>query len=334
MHFTAAGPESTSNIPFVMLSRDFADKLLAEAGEPSLAELEKQIDEDLKPRSHELKDWTLSGRIAIERTSIKTKNVVGVLEGAGPHADETVVIGGHYDHLGRGGLTVRAHWPSSPATSTTVPTTTPRAPPWSWSWRGDWRARRDPLPRRVVFMAFSGEERGLLGSQYYVEHPLFPLESTVMMFNCDMVGRLNAKNELTMIGTGTSPGIDALVDVLGKSAGLTIKKVAGHDRRLRRQRPPVVLRQGRPRPVRLHGRPRDYHRPSDDSDRINYAGMARIADYLELILLDVIRRPERPAFIKMVQQPRRPRAGGRNHQGERGSRPKRFVGHDGNHARL
>ena len=88
-------------------------------------------------------------------------------------------------------------------------------------------ARRDPPPRRVVFMAFSGEERGLLGSQYYVQNPLFPLASTVMMFNCDMVGRLNDKNELTMIGTGTSPGLDALVDVLGKSAGLTIKKVSG-----------------------------------------------------------------------------------------------------------
>ena len=54
-------------------------------------------------------------------------------------------------------------------------------------------ARRDPLPRRIVFMAFSGEERGLLGSQYYVDHPLIPLDETVMMINCDMVGRLSAK---------------------------------------------------------------------------------------------------------------------------------------------
>ena len=117
-------------------------------------------------------------------------------------------------------------------------------------------ARPDPLPRRVVFMAFSGEERGLLGSQYYVEHPLFPLEQTVMMINCDMVGRLNSKSELTMVGTGTTPGIDALVDALGKSAGLKIKKVSGHHRRLRRQRPRVILQQGYSRPVRLHRPPR------------------------------------------------------------------------------
>ena len=103
--FNAAGSDVNSDIPFVMLTREFADRLLAGAGEPSLAELEKQIDKDLKPRSRELKGWTLTEKIAIERHGIDTKNVVGVLEGAGPHADETVVIGGHYDHLGHGGFT-------------------------------------------------------------------------------------------------------------------------------------------------------------------------------------------------------------------------------------
>jgi len=309
LHFTAAGAESTSTIPFVMLSRDFADKLLAAASEPSLAELEKKIDNDLKPRTHELKKWTLSGRIAIDRTLIKTKNVVGVLEGAGPHAHETVVIGGHYDHLGRGGMTSGSlaffssdihNGADDNASGTAMVLEMARR----------LAARRDPLPRRVVFMAFTGEERGLLGSQYYVEHPLFPLKSTVMMVNCDMVGRLNAKNELTMIGTGTTPGIDTLVDVLGKSAGLTIKQVAGmtdgfggsdHQSFYGKEVPVLFAFTG------VHA---DYHRPSDDSDRINYGGMARIADYLELILLDLIRRPERPALTKMVQQPRRPRAGG------------------------
>ncbi len=94
-----------SNLPFVMLSRDFADKLLIAAGAPPLSRVEKEIDQDLKPRSRELKGWALSEKIEIDRHGIETKNVVGVLEGAGPHADETVVIGGHYDHLGHGGMT-------------------------------------------------------------------------------------------------------------------------------------------------------------------------------------------------------------------------------------
>ena len=125
-----------------------------------------------------------------------------------------------------------------------------------------------------------------------------------MMINCDMVGRLNAKNELTMIGTGTSPGIDALVEILGKSAGLTIKKVTGmtdgfggsdHESFYNKNIPVLFAFTG------IHS---DYHRPSDDSDRINYPGMSRIADYLELITLDVVRRPQRPVFAKLGERPR------------------------------
>ena len=160
-------------------------------------------------------------------------------------------------------------------------------------------------------MAFSGEERGLLGSQYYVEHPLFPLKSTVIMVNCDMVGRLNPKNELTMIGTGTTPGMDSLVDALGQSAGLDVlKTIAGMTDGFGGSDHQSFYAKDVPVLFAFTGVHQDYHRPSDDSDRINYRGMGRIADYLELILLDVIRRPERPALIKMAQQPRRPRAGG------------------------
>jgi Peptidase family M28/PDZ domain len=282
----------------VMLTRSFANELMADAGEPSLTQLEKDIDGDLKPRSRELKGWTLSEQIVIERTGIETKNVVGVLEGAGPHADETVVIGGHYDHLGHGGLTSGSlamfssaihNGADDNASGTTMALELARR----------LGARRDPLPRRVVFIAFSGEERGLLGSQYYVSHPLFPLKKTVMMINCDMVGRMNAKNELTMIGTGSSPGMDALVDVLGKSAGLTIKKVTGMSDGFGGSDHESFYSKGVPVIFAFTGLHNDYHRPSDDSDRINYPGMARIADYLELIALDVVRRPQRPVFAKL-----------------------------------
>jgi len=301
LNFAATNLGGESNIPFLMLSRDFAGKLLAEAAAPGLEALEKQIDLDLKPHTRELKGWAASGRITIDGQQTTTKNVVGVLEGAGPHATETVVIGGHYDHLGHGGMMSGSLAPFSRdihngaddnASGTTMVLELARR----------LGARRDPLPRRVVFIAFSGEERGLLGSSYYVEHPLFSLEQTVMMINCDMVGRLNSKSELTMIGTGTSPGIDALVDALGKSAGLKIKKVSGisdnfggsdHESFDRKDVPVLFAFTG------LHA---DYHRPSDDSDRINYGGMARIADYLELIALDVVRRPERPAHVKIARK--------------------------------
>jgi hypothetical protein len=327
--FMQAGADAYSSIPFVMLSRSLADDLLTRAGAPSLADLEKQIDQDLKPGSRMLKDWTVSMRIAIDTRPDATKNVVGVLQGDGPHADETVIIGGHYDHLGRGGIGSGSlaffsrdihNGADDNASGTAMVIEIARR----------LGARRDPLPRRVVFVAFSGEERGLLGSQHYVAHPLFPLADTVMMINCDMVGRLNAKNELTMIGTGTTPGEDAIVDALGKSAGLSIKKVSGsfiefggsdHEPFYKHEIPILFAFTG------LH---RDYHRPSDDSGLVNYTGMARIADYLELLVLDIVRRPERPVYVKVAQAPRpvrRPEPAATNTSGEPArDRPRVSVG--------
>jgi hypothetical protein len=301
LKFEAGGSQPYSKIPFVMLTREFADQVMAAAGLPPLAKLEEQIDADLKPRSRALDGWTLGADIDLHQNEIKTKNVVGVLEGAGPHADETVVIGGHYDHLGQGGLFSGSLAPLSRdihngaddnASGTSMVLELARR----------LGARRDPPPRRVVFMAFSGEERGLLGSQYYVRHPLFPLSSTVMMFNCDMVGRLNDKEELTMIGTGTSPGLEALVEVLGKSSGLKIKKVAGMTDGFGGSDHQSFYPHDIPVLFAFTGVHRDYHRPSDDSNLINYAGMARIADYLELLVLDVVRRPERPAYTRMAER--------------------------------
>lgn len=305
----AGGPEMYSRLPFVMIGRDFADKLLAQAGEPTLAELEARIDQDLKPRSRALGGLTVTAKLPIERPSLTTRNVIGVLEGTGPAAEETVVIGGHYDHLGRGGLMSGSlailssdihNGADDNASGTAMVLEMARR----------LAARRDPLPRRVVFMAFSGEERGLIGSQYYVDHPLYPLASTVMMVNFDMVGRLNGKNELTMIGTGSTPGIDAIVDALGKTSGLTIKKVTGLTDGFGGSDHQSFYSKNIPVLFAFTGVHSDYHRPSDDSDRINFGGMARIADYIELLILEVARRPQRPQFTKLTT----PGHGGRQAQ--------------------
>lgn len=143
-------------------------------------------------------------------------------------------------------------------------------------------------------MTFSGEEKGLLGSAYYVNHPLFPLDKTVFMVNFDMVGRLNEKDELSIFGVGSTPGAGELVDgarCIGRLQDQEDPWNVGWDRR---QRPRVVLSQEHPDLVAFTGVHKDYHRPSDDSHLINYAGMSRIADFGELLLLDFSRRPRVP----------------------------------------
>jgi hypothetical protein len=130
--------------------------------------------------------------------------------------------------------------------------------------------------RRIVFMAFTAEERGLIGSAYYCRNPRFPLEKTIAMLNMDMVGRMTG-DKLTVFGTGTAPEFDALVGELGEKHSLQVtKKEEGFgpsdQSSFYAQKIPV-----------LHlftGNHNDYHRPSDDSDKLNIAGMRRVVDYL------------------------------------------------------
>ena len=296
----SAGTEANSNLPVVMITRAFADKLLAGAGKSSLESLEKEINADLKPHSFEVAGWSSRGKSDVTRTPVATRNVVGVLEGSGPSSSETVVVGAHYDHLGRGGAFSGSLMASSQdihngaddnASGTAMVLEMVRR----------LSRRPDLLPRRVVFIAFSGEERGLLGSRHYVEHPPVPLKDTVAMVNFDMVGRLNGSRELTMIGTGTSPGEEDVVKALGASAGLKIKTVAGMTDGFGGSDHQSFYEKGIPVLFGFTGVHADYHRPTDDTARINFAGMARIADYAELLLLDLLRRPERPAFAKLAE---------------------------------
>src|SRR5690606_37881933 len=87
-------------------------------------------------------------------------------------------------------------------------------------------SRDEPLPRRVVFIAFTGEEKGLLGSGEYVRNPLFPLDKTIAMLNFDMVGRLQ-DNKLIVNGTGTAENFAQLVDELNEKAGFELTKSPG-----------------------------------------------------------------------------------------------------------
>ncbi len=125
--------------PVLHIRREAIEEVLKGALGTSLSELEKQIDGDLKPRSRELSGWRLAGRTDVERVEVPIKNVVAVLEGEGPLADETIVVGAHYDHLGRGESGSAA---PDQRRFTTVRTTTLRAQLRCLRWRGDLRSEK------------------------------------------------------------------------------------------------------------------------------------------------------------------------------------------------
>ena len=129
-------------------------------------------------------------------------NVVGILPGSDPKLkNETIVIGAHYDHLGMGGegsgsLSARTgihHGADDNASGVAAVIELARM-----------LSSQNPKPRRtIIFMAFSGEEEGLIGSNYYVNHPIVPLTNTVAMINMDMIGRLK-EDKLIIGGVGTA----------------------------------------------------------------------------------------------------------------------------------
>ncbi len=309
-----------TGIPFLMITRALADRLLQAAGAPGVAELEKTIDADLKTQTQDLKGWTLSAEVKIEKTPFQIKNVIGVLDGNGPLAQETIVVGAHYDHVGYGGpgsLAPGVHAIHNGADDNASGTAMVMEMARRLARRGE------PLPRRIVFIAFSGEERGLLGSKYYVEHPLFPLDKTVAMFNFDMVGRLNTKHELIVYGAPTLEGLDALVTDLARSQDLKAKIVPDTSSEFNASDHAWFYRKEIPVFFAFTGTHPDYHRPTDDTERINFEGMTRIANLSELLLLDMARRPERPHFKKLPSPPpgRGVRLAGRSQGAYLGTRP-------------
>ena len=282
----AGGIRSDSNIPILQCRREVIDPLLKDVAETDLAAVEREIDEGPKPKSFDLKGWRVAGRVEIKREKHTVKNVIGMLEGEGPHADEAVVIGAHYDHVGvrkgSGGKMEVYNGADDNASGTSAMIEIARM-----------LASRDKkLGRDVLFVAFTAEERGLLGSRHYVEHPLVPLDNTVAMINLDMVGRLRS-NVLNVHGTGTGTGFDQLLDPLGGRHELDLKKrpsgfgPSDHASFCRKNIPVLFFITG------FHS---DLHKPTDDVEKINVPGMRRVCQLVGEVAAELADLDERPKF--------------------------------------
>lgn len=278
---------SERSVPVIHVRREVVDEVLSAAGERSLSEIEADIDRTLEPQSFTIDGWQASGTVSIVRQRRLFKNVVAVLDGEGPLSEETIVVGAHYDHLGRGGMGSLAAWTvdihngaDDNASGTAVLLEIAR----------QLAARRTPLRRRVVCIGFTAEEMGLIGSERYVRNPLFSLEKTVAMLNLDMVGRMR-NDLLTVNGTGTAVEFDGLVSRLAANAGLRAAKSpsgygpSDHASFHARGIPVLHFFTG------LH---QDYHRPSDDFDKLNYEGMRRITAMAVDAVIELAQADSRP----------------------------------------
>jgi aminopeptidase YwaD len=320
-----------AGIPVIAISRQAAIKLLALPNDAALTELESNIKRNaINPvasgqvtnanQINAVSGITLSTNVV--RQKVPAHNVVGILEGSDPVLkNETVVIGAHYDHLGRGGEGSLApkegdvhHGADDNASGTAGLLELARI----------FSAQK---PRRtIVFAAFSGEEEGLLGSNYYVNNPPIPLANTIAMINMDMIGRMK-DNKLVIGGVGTAPEWRPMIETANLLQSVTVS--ATGTPASTRNYPLVVASNGRPIvtsdstkqfvitmnedgfgpsdhssfyakqiPVLFFwtGTHDDYHKPSDTADKINYADHARIVAVVAKITREVDAADKRPTY--------------------------------------
>ncbi len=236
---------------------------------------------------------------AVERTKKPDKNVIGLLSRAVEATDsEYIIIGAHYDHIGFGEIGSMARKgeekqihngadDNASGTSTVLELVAALA---------DVQKKNPNAFRRdIVFALWSGEELGIIGSNYFAEHPLVPIEKTAAYLNFDMVGRLR-ENNLILQGVGSSSIWTKLVEKRNVAAGfnLTLQDDPYQPTDITAFYPKEI-----PVLAFFTGSHEDYNRPTDDAETLNYEGMERIAKFAQVIIQDLVKNPERPDYVKV-----------------------------------
>ena len=266
-----------ADIPAFHVTQAAAERLLAAANLPPLAELQASVDAT-GPASA-VTDLEVSGGWDAEPRALPLKNVVAYLPGA--IEDEYVVVGAHYDHVGHGeygsGAPGEIHNGADDNASGTAGVL-------EVAEALALRAKDGERPRRsVVFALFTAEENGLIGSAALVRDFPVPLEDVVGMVNLDMIGRLREET-LYVGGADSGRGLGEIVDRIAADSPLDTSPIEGmggasdHANFVGRRIPSVFLHTG------LHP---EYHRPGDDADLINAEGLAEVTRFAEALTLAI-----------------------------------------------
>jgi hypothetical protein len=262
----------------------------------SISEAQRSMDSNLKPQSFDLQ---ANVRMVADLSRVRKtiRNVIASLPGSDAQLrKEWVVVGAHYDHLGLGDEHSLApsqigqihHGADDNASGTAGVLEFAQLA----------AKNRSAFKRSILFMTFAGEESGLLGSNYFVNHPTVPLGSIAGMINMDMIGRVH-NNELNVLGVGTSPEFKPWIEDFNKSVGLQINySSSGHDGS------DHISFDGKHIPILFFfsGLHSDYHRPSDTSDKINSKGAIQVLALVALSAQRLANSPTRPPYTEVHEE--------------------------------
>jgi Tol biopolymer transport system component len=281
---------SDAGIPVLSVSRSIVNEWL-KGSKINIDSLQKRIARTNKQQSFELKNITLSLSTEVIQIKKKTSNVIGLLKVN--NNEEHLIIGGHFDHLGYGGVGSGSLAPDrneihngadDNASGTSAVIETAR----------ELSYYKNILKRNVLFIGFTGEEMGAIGSSYYTKHPKISLTQAITMFNYDMVGRLKDQI-LTIQGTGTSSRWQSLLTKYNSDSTFALKMLkdgygpSDHSSFYAENIPVLFF---------FTGSHDDYHKPSDDADKVNAEGIAQIVSYASNLAVEIDTTATRPDYIK------------------------------------
>jgi len=297
--FTYDYSAGKAGIPIIEVKSSIIDNILKTCGyDFKLYDIVKRIYDSMKPNSFTINNLSVEIQTDVRYVKSKVANVIGYIEGSNPELkNEYIIIGAHYDHLGWGGQgslvpdTVAIHNGADDNGSGTA----------GLLELAEYLSHnRKNLNRTLVFIAFTAEEEGTIGSGFYVKNPVFPLENTIAMINMDMIGRLK-EDKLTIYGTGTSPVWNDIIEKLNSDFKFNLNLVkdgygpSDHAQFYSKNIPVLHFFTG------IHS---DYHKPSDDYDKINYQGQKRILDFIAKLIFELDKAKGRPQFVKAEPQQR------------------------------
>jgi aminopeptidase YwaD len=300
MRFGGVSGPQDAGIMLLQVKNAVADSWLKAAGK-SLAEIQQQINHSGKPDSFAFPaTLQLSLKVDIEATHARVNNVLAYLPGK---TAEYIIIGAHFDHLGRGD--------SNSLAPSQIGQIHPGADDNASGTAGVLELARlfapmkGQLDRGILFMSFSGEELGLLGSAEWVKAPTLPLDKCVAMLNMDMIGRIR-DNKVYIGGVGTGSTFKTILEQAQKrEPNFKLEYSAGgysasdHTSFVGRKIPVLFFFSG------LHS---DYHKPSDTWDKINAPSAAQLLNLVGDVALQLAEAPSPPTFIKVVED--KPVSGG------------------------
>jgi len=285
---------ANSGIVAISMKRWPFDEILKSIGH-SLEQIQDSIRQTRQPMAFDIPRVKVYIQTDVEHIKSTSANVVGYLQGAeSNYTNQVLVIGAHMDHLGYGGPgsgslkpdTIAVHNGADDNASGTAGLL---------ELAEAFASTPDILTRSMVFVAFSGEELGTLGSGHYVQDPLFPMTQTVSMINMDMIGRLEDRS-LTIYGTGTSPQWESLLSKQNIDSLFELKLVedgygpSDHAQFYGKDVPVLFFFTG------IHN---DYHKPSDDWEKLNYTGQEQIVRFVYRLARDINEESDRPVFAKV-----------------------------------